>query len=260
MSAAVSALDRFRLDGKVALVTGASRGLGAGMAAGLAAAGADVVLHASEQPATATAAAIASATGKTPVTLTADLADRAAADRLMADAIAVHGRLDILINNAGLIRRRPAAEHPDDDWDRVLEVDLSNVFRLCRAAGRHMIARGQGGKIVNIASLLSFQGGVTVPGYAAAKGGVMQLTKALANEWAAHRINVNAIAPGYMETDNTAALRADASRHRQITERIPAGRWGTPEDLAGAAIFLASPASDYVNGHVLVVDGGWMGR
>ena len=260
MSAAVSALDRFRLDGKVALVTGASRGLGAGMAAGLAAAGADVVLHASEQPAAATAAAIASATGKTPVTLTADLADRAAADRLMADAIAVHGRLDILINNAGLIRRRPAAEHPDDDWDRVLEVDLSNVFRLCRAAGRHMIARAQGGKIVNIASLLSFQGGVTVPGYAAAKGGVMQLTKALANEWAAHRINVNAIAPGYMETDNTAALRADASRHRQITERIPAGRWGTPEDLAGAAIFLASPASDYVNGHVLVVDGGWMGR
>ena len=260
MSAAVSALDRFRLDGKVALVTGASRGLGAGMAAGLAAAGADVLLHASEQPAAVTAAAIASATGKTPVTLTADLADRAAADRLMADAIAVHGRLDILINNAGLIRRRPAAEHPDDDWDRVLEVDLSNVFRLCRAAGRHMIARGQGGKIVNIASLLSFQGGVTVPGYAAAKGGVMQLTKALANEWAAHRINVNAIAPGYMETDNTVALRADASRHRQITERIPAGRWGTPEDLAGAAIFLASPASDYVNGHVLVVDGGWMGR
>jgi len=260
MNAAVSALDRFRLDGKVALVTGASRGLGAGMAAGLAAAGADVLLHASEQPAVATAAAIASATGKTPVTLTADLADRAATDRLMADAIAAHGRLDILINNAGLIRRRPAAEHPDDDWDRVLEVDLSSVFRLCRAAGRHMIERGQGGKIVNISSLLSFQGGITVPGYAAAKGGVMQLTKALANEWAAHRINVNAIAPGYMETDNTAALRADAARHRQITERIPAGRWGTPEDLAGAAIFLASPASDYVNGHVLVVDGGWMGR
>jgi 2-dehydro-3-deoxy-D-gluconate 5-dehydrogenase len=257
VSAVVSALDRFRLDGKVA---GASRGLGAGMAAGLAAAGADVVLHASEQPAAATAAAIGSTTGRTPITLTADLADRRAAERLMAEAIAAHGRLDILINNAGLIRRRPAAEHPDDDWDRVLEVDLSSVFRLCRAAGRHMIERGQGGKIVNIASLLSFQGGITVPGYAAAKGGVMQLTKALANEWAAHGINVNAIAPGYMETDNTAALRADASRQRQITERIPAGRWGTPEDLAGAAIFLASSASDYVNGHVLVVDGGWMGR
>jgi 2-deoxy-D-gluconate 3-dehydrogenase len=254
------ARDRFRLDGKVALVTGASRGLGAGMAAGLAAAGADVVLHASAQPAAATAAAIASATGRTPVTLTADLADRAAADRLMVDAIAAHGRIDILINNAGIVRRRPAAEHPDDDWDAVIEVNLSSMFRLCRTAGRHMIERGQGGKIVNIASLLSFQGGITVPGYAAAKGGVMQLTKALANEWAPHGINVNAIAPGYMATDNTAPLRTDAVRNRQITERIPAGRWGTADDLAGAAIFLASPASDYVNGHVLVVDGGWMGR
>jgi 2-dehydro-3-deoxy-D-gluconate 5-dehydrogenase len=260
MSGAAPALDRFRLDGKVALVTGASRGLGAGMAAGLAAAGAEVVLHASAQPAAATAVAIASVTGRTPVTLTADLADRAAADRLMTDAIAAHGRLDILINNAGIVRRRPAADHPDDDWDTVLEVNLSSIFRLCRAAGRHMIERGQGGKIVNVASLLSFQGGITVPGYAAAKGGVMQLTKALANEWAAYRINVNAIAPGYMATDNTAPLRADATRLRQITERIPAGRWGTAEDLAGAAIFLASPAADYVNGHVLVVDGGWMGR
>jgi 2-dehydro-3-deoxy-D-gluconate 5-dehydrogenase len=260
VSAAVPGLARFRLDGKVALVTGASRGLGAGIAVALASAGADLVLHASEQPAAATAAAIASAGGRPPVTLTADLADRAAGDRLMTEAIAAFGRLDILINNAGLIRRHPAAGHSDGDWDRVLEVDLSSVFRLCRAAGRHMIERRQGGKIVNIASLLSFQGGLTVPGYAAAKGGVMQLTKALANEWAAQGINVNAIAPGYMETDNTAALRADATRHSQITERIPAGRWGTPEDLAGAAIFLASPASDYVNGHVLVVDGGWMGR
>jgi 2-deoxy-D-gluconate 3-dehydrogenase len=253
-------LDRFRLDGKVALVTGASRGLGAGMALALAGAGADVVLHASERPASTTAAAIASATGREPVTLTADLGDRAATDRLMTDAITAFGRLDILINNAGLIRRQAAMTHPDDDWDRVLEVDLSAVFRLCRAAGRHMIERGQGGKIVNVASLLSFQGGITVPSYAAAKGGVMQLTKALANEWATHRITVNAIAPGYMETDNTVALRADAARHRQITERIPAGRWGTPDDLGGAVIFLASPASDYVNGHVLVVDGGWMGR
>jgi 2-deoxy-D-gluconate 3-dehydrogenase len=250
----------FRLDGRVALVTGASRGLGAAMAVALAGAGADVVLHASQQPAAGTAAAIAEATGRTPVTLTADLVDRMASDRLVADTLAAFGRLDILINNAGLIRREPAATHGDDDWDRVLEVDLTSVFRLCRAAGRHMIERGQGGKIVNVASLLSFQGGITVPGYAAAKGGVMQLTKALANEWAPHRINVNAIAPGYMETDNTAALRADAVRHRQITERIPAGRWGTPQDLAGAAIFLSSPASDYVNGHVLVVDGGWMGR
>jgi len=159
-----------------------------------------------------------------------------------------------------MIRRAEAIELSEADWDSVLDVNLKSVFFLSQAAARWMLGRGRGGKIVNIASLLSFQGGITVPGYAAAKGGVMQLTKALANEWAAHRINVNAIAPGYMETDNTAPLRADAVRHRQITERIPAGRWGTPEDLAGAAIFLASSASDYVNGHVLVVDGGWMGR
>jgi 2-dehydro-3-deoxy-D-gluconate 5-dehydrogenase len=252
--------DLFRLVGRVALVTGASRGLGAGMAIALAGAGAEVVLHASERPAERTAAAIEEATGRVPTMLTADLGDRAAADRLIPAVIAAHGRLDILINNAGLIRRQPAATHADDDWDRVIEVDLSSVFRLCRAAGQHMIDRGQGGKIVNVASLLSFQGGITVPGYAAAKGGVMQLTKALANEWARHGINVNAIAPGYMETDNTEALRADPARHKQITDRIPAGRWGTPQDLGGAAIFLASAASDYVNGHVLVVDGGWMGR
>ena len=253
-------LDLFRLDGHVALVTGASRGLGAAMAAALAGAGADVVLHANERPATATADAIARETGRQPAVLTADLGDRGASDRLVADAIAAFGHVDILVNNAGLIRRQPAASHSDEDWDRVIEVDLSSVFRLCRDAGRHMIERQQGGKIINVASLLSFQGGITVPGYAAAKGGVMQLTKALANEWAAHRINVNAIAPGYMETDNTEALRADAVRHRQITERIPAGRWGAPQDLAGAAIFLASRASDYIHGHVLVVDGGWMGR
>jgi 2-deoxy-D-gluconate 3-dehydrogenase len=253
-------LDLFRLDGKVALVTGASRGLGAAMAAALAGAGADVVLHASERAATTTADRIAQETGRKAVTVTGDLADRATPGRLVADAIAAFGGLDIVINNAGLIRRHPAATHSDEDWDRVLEVDLSSVFRICRDAGRHMIERQQGGKIVNIASLLSFQGGVTVPGYAAAKGGVMQLTKALANEWAPHRINVNAIAPGYMETDNTEALRADAARHRQITDRIPAGRWGQPQDLAGAVLYLASRASDYVNGHVLVVDGGWMGR
>ena len=253
-------LDLFRLDGRVALITGASRGLGAAMAASLANAGADVILHGSDRPAETSATAIARATGRDPVLLTADLSDRQAADRLMDGALSAFGRLDILVNNAGLIRRAPAAHHTDDDWDRVIEVDLSNVFRLCRAAGRHMIDRQQGGKIINIASLLSFQGGITVPGYAAAKGGVVQLTKALANEWAPHHINVNAIAPGYMETDNTEALRGDPVRFRQITDRIPAGRWGTPQDLAGAVIFLASRASDYVNGHVLVVDGGWMGR
>jgi 2-dehydro-3-deoxy-D-gluconate 5-dehydrogenase len=258
-SAAVS-LDLFRLDGKVALVTGASRGLGRAIAIALADAGAEIALHASDQPARATAQAIAEATGRRTELVTADLADRGAADRMIDTAIARFGRVDILVNNAGIIRRRPAAEHSDEDWDAVLEVDLTNVFRLCRAVGRHMIERQQGGKIVNIASLLSFQGGINVPGYAAAKGGVVQLTKALANEWARHGINVNAIAPGYMETDNTAALRADQVRFRQITERIPAGRWGRPEDLAGAVLYLASRASDYVNGHVLVVDGGWMGR
>jgi 2-deoxy-D-gluconate 3-dehydrogenase len=164
-----------------------------------------------------------------------------------------------LINNAGIIRRQSADEHTDEFWDAVIEVNLSSVFRLSRAVGRHMLERGSG-KIINVASLLSFQGGITVPGYAAAKGGVAQLTKALANEWASRGINVNAIAPGYMITENTTSLRADDMRMRQITDRIPAGRWGTPADLAGAAVFLASTASDYVNGHVLAVDGGWLAR
>lgn len=240
----------FDLSGKVALVTGASRGLGAGMAAGLEAAGAQVVRHASK-PSGATAA------GKF---FFADLAERAAANRLVPEVIAEFGRLDILVNNAGMTWRKPAAEHPDELWDEVIAVNLSSVFRLSRAAGAHMLERGGGGKIINIASMLSFQGGITVPGYAAAKGGVAQLTKALANEWAAQGINVNAIAPGYMKTDNTSALQVDPVRSRQILERIPAGRWGEPSDLVGASVFLASRASDYVNGHVLVVDGGWMGR
>ncbi len=252
--------DLFRLDGKVALVTGASRGLGAAIAQALASAGADVVLHSSTQPADATARAIQSGSGRRTATVVADLAQPGAAATLASQAIAAFGHIDILVNNAGTIRRAPAADHQDADWDAVIAVNLSSIFRLSREVGRHMIERGQGGKIVNVASLLSFQGGVTVPGYAAAKGGVAQLTKALANEWAQHRINVNAIAPGYMETDNTEALRKDATRFRQISERIPAGRWGKPEDLAGAAVFLASQASDYVHGHVLVVDGGWMGR
>jgi 2-deoxy-D-gluconate 3-dehydrogenase len=253
-------LDRFRLDGQVALVTGASRGLGAAMALALAQAGADVALHASEQPPAATAEAIAKTTGRRTVQLTGNLADRAASDRLVPETVAALGRLDILVNNAGTIRRHPAAHHSDEDWDAVIEVNLTSMFRLCRAAGRHLIERGAGGRLVNVASLLSFQGGITVPGYAAAKGGVVQLTKALANEWAPHGITVNAIAPGYMETDNTTALRADAVRYRQITERIPAGRWGRPDDMAGAVVYLASPASAYVTGHVVVVDGGWMGR
>lgn len=250
--------DLFRLDGKVALVTGSSRGLGAGMAAALAAAGADLVLHDREAPCNTEAQL--KALGARTACVAADLSDRGAADRLVADALSAMGRIDILVNNAGIIRREPAATHGDEDWDAVIEINLTAVFRLSRAVGAQMIDRGEGGKIVNIASLLSFQGGITVPGYAAAKGGVAQLTKALANEWAAHRISVNAIAPGYMATDNTAPLRANDTRARQILERIPASRWGTPEDLAGPVVFLASAASDYVTGHVLLVDGGWMAR
>ena len=249
----------FDLSGKVALVTGASRGLGAAMAHALADAGADVALHASERPPSATESAIA-AKGRRAHSFTANLAKREETARLVPDVLKAFGRIDIVVNNAGTILRKPAAEHPDEYWDEVIEVNLSSVFRLTRDAGAHMLERGGGGKIVNIASLLSFQGGITVPGYAAAKGGVAQLTKAFANEWASRRINVNAIAPGYMNTDNTTALQADPVRSRQIGERIPAGRWGQPDDLAGAVVFLSSRASDYVNGHVLVVDGGWLGR
>ena len=252
-------LDCFRLDGRVALVTGASRGLGDAMARALAAAGADVALHARTAPPSTTATAIASSTGRRTTLLTGDLAEPDAAERIVRETLSAFGRLDVLVNNAGIIRRRAASEHTDEDWDAVIAVNLSSVFRLCRTAGHHMLQRGSG-KIVNIASMLSFQGGVTVPGYAASKGGLVQLTKALANEWAARGVNVNAIAPGYMETDNTSALRADEARMREITSRIPAGRWGTPQDLAGTVVFLSSSASDYVHGHVLAVDGGWLAR
>jgi 2-dehydro-3-deoxy-D-gluconate 5-dehydrogenase len=252
--------DLFELGGKVALVTGASRGLGAAMAVALATAGAQVALHASERPCADTAAEIEKVRRGSTRCVTAHLADRAAVDRLVPEVLAAFGALDIVVNNAGVIRRQPAAQHSDALWDEVIEVNLTSMFRLSRAAAAHMIERGRGGKIINVASLLSFQGGINVPGYAAAKGGVAQLTKALANEWAPHRINVNAIAPGYMKTDNTRALQEDPVRSKQILDRIPAGRWGAPDDLAGAALFLASRASDYVHGHVLVVDGGWMGR
>jgi 2-deoxy-D-gluconate 3-dehydrogenase len=251
-------LDRFSLAGRVALVTGSSRGLGAAMAMALAEAGADIVLHDRGEACDAERA-IRETTGVRTCCLSADLSDRGAADRLAAAAVEAMGRVDILVNNAGIIRRSPAAQFPDADWDDVIEVNLTAVFRLCRSIGAGMVARGSG-KIVNVASLLSFQGGVTVPSYAAAKGGVAQLTKALANEWAGRGVNVNAIAPGYMRTENTRPLQDDAVRYRQIAERIPAGRWGEPPDLAGAVVFLASAASDYVHGHVLVVDGGWMGR
>jgi len=251
-------LQLFDLTGKVALVTGASGGLGAAIAVGLAEAGADVVVHGNSRPPADARDAVA-ALGRRALAVTGDFRDRDFVNGLVPDIVRELGRFDILINNAGAIRRAPAAEHGDEDWDTIIEVNLTSVFRLARAAGRHFLTQGRG-KIVNIASLLSFQGGITVPGYAAAKGGVAQLTKALSNEWAGRGINVNAIAPGYMVTDNTAALRADPVRSRQILERIPTGRWGEPRDLAGAAVFLSSAASDYVNGHVLVVDGGWMGR
>jgi 2-deoxy-D-gluconate 3-dehydrogenase len=252
-------LDRFGLKGKNALVTGSRTGLGAGIAVGLAQAGANVVVNGSREDGMQKVCAAVRACGVKAVAAVADVADPKECERLVSLSIQELGSLDILINNAGIIRRSPAADYPAGDWADVLEINLNAVFRLSQRAGREMLRQGSG-KIVNIASLLSFQGGVFVPAYAASKGAVAQLTKSLANEWASKGVNVNAIAPGYMETDNTAALRADPVRSRQILERIPAGRWGTPEDMAGAAVFLSSAASDYLHGHILVVDGGWMAR
>ncbi|MDZ4804885.1 MAG: glucose 1-dehydrogenase [Candidatus Eisenbacteria bacterium] len=251
----------FGLHGKVALVTGSSRGLGRAMARSLAQAGAHVIVNARD---TGSLAAVQAELGGLTndsecIGFGADLSDRSAVQRLIAQSIEWKGRLDILVNNAGIIRRAPAAEHSDSDWDDVINVNLNGVFTACREAGRHMIAGGSG-KIINIASLLTFTGGITVPGYAASKGAVGQLTKALSNEWAAKGVQVNAIAPGYMKTDNTVALQADPVRSKDILSRIPANRWGEPSDLAGTVVFLASPASDYVTGQVLAVDGGWCGR
>ena len=251
-------LDIFDLHGKTALVTGSSRGLGLGIALALAEAGAEIALHGSSSVPPDSTKQVEEAGGK-PTVVTGDVSDADACTRMIDKVMTDFGRIDILVNNAGTIRRSPAADYSWEDWSAVLETNLSSVFRLSQLAGRQMLAQGSG-KIINIASLLTFQGGVFVPSYAAAKGGVGQLTKAFANEWASRGINVNAIAPGYMETDNTAALRADPVRSRQILERIPAGRWGTLSDLGGATIFLASRASDYMHGHILVVDGGWMSR
>jgi len=254
------ALDQlFSLEGKVALVTGASRGIGAAIALALAEAGADVAVHGNHTPGAATAARVRGA-GRRALEVVGDMADPATPDRLVRETVAALGRLDILVNNAGIIRRGPTVDTSDEDWMAVIDVNLHGVFRLCRAAGRHMLTAGAGGKIINIASLLSFQGGLNVPAYAAAKSAVAGLTRELSNEWAGKGLNVNAIAPGYMRTDNTEALQKDETRNRQILERIPAGRWGDPADLGGAAVFLASRASDYVNGHILAVDGGWLGR
>jgi len=253
------ASDAFRLDGQRALVTGAGTGIGAALALALAEAGADVACHGNRHAPSETATRV-TALGRKAAVVAGDLADGAVAAGLVEQAAAaLGGDVDILVNNAGIIRRAPAAESTDADWDAVIAVNLTATYKLCRAAGQRMLARGRG-KIINVSSLLAFQGGITVPSYAASKGAVAQLTKALANEWAGRGVNVNAIAPGYIRTDNTAALAADATRNRQILERIPAGRWGEPGDLGGAVVFLASRASDYVSGHVLVVDGGWLGR
>jgi 2-deoxy-D-gluconate 3-dehydrogenase len=251
-------LDQFSLKGKSALVTGSSRGLGAAIAVAFAEAGANVAVHGSSSAPAATQQKLL-ALGVKSAALVGDVGDASACARLIEETVQHLGTIDILVNNAGIIRRSPAAEHSEDDWKAVIDVDLTSVFRLTQHAGRHMLARGSG-KIINIASLLTFQGGILVPSYAAAKGAVGQLTKAFANEWASKGINVNAIAPGYMDTDNTEALRNNPERARQILERIPAGRWGKPQDLAGAAVFLASAASNYVHGHILVVDGGWLNR
>jgi 2-dehydro-3-deoxy-D-gluconate 5-dehydrogenase len=256
----LSILDRFKLDGKTALVTGARRGIGKAMAVALAEAGADIVgTSATMEAQGSEVSREVEAHGSRFWGYACDLGDRQAVYGLIEKVNRECPPIDILVNNGGTILRKPAAEHPDEYWDRILEVDLSAQFVLARAFGRGMLERGSG-KIVFTASLLSFQGGITVPGYAAAKGGVAQLTKALANEWAGRNVQVNAIAPGYIATDNTTALRADPARNPAILSRIPAGRWGDPRDLAGAVVFLASPAADYVSGTVLTVDGGWMGR
>ena len=247
----------FDLSGKVAIVTGGYKGLGRGMAIGLAEAGADVVLVDREE-ARETADVVRSF-GRKTLTFSADLISIERIPEIVGKTIEKLGKVDILINCAGTIRRTPAIDYSVKDWDEVMAVNSRTVFFFSQAVARDMMKRKYG-KIINIASLLSFQGGILVPAYSASKGAVAQVTKALANEWAAQGININAIAPGYMATDNTKALREDAQRSKAILDRIPAGRWGTPEDLAGVAVFLASPASDYVNGHVLVVDGGWMAR
>ena len=247
----------FDLTGKRALVTGANTGIGQAIAVALAEAGADVALAGRSAP-DETLAMIA-ATGRKAVDLRADLSSTAPVQGLVEAAVGALGGLDILVNNAGIIRRNDLADFTEEDWDAVVDTNLKTLFFLSQAAARVMAGQGAG-KIINIASLLSFQGGIRVPSYAAAKSGVAGLTRAMANELAPKGVQVNAIAPGYIATNNTAALQADETRNRQIMERIPAGRWGSPADIAGAAVFLASGASDYVTGHILAVDGGWLAR
>ncbi len=256
----MSILNQFKLDGKIALVTGCKRGIGKGMAVALAEAGADIIgVSASLEPIGSGVEKEVRALGRNFKGYTADFSDRKALYAFIAEVKADFPRIDILVNNAGSILRKPAAEHPDEYWDKIIEINLNAQFILSREIGKEMVKRGCG-KIIFTASLLTFQGGITVPGYAASKGGVGQLAKALANEWAGKGVNVNAIAPGYIATDNTEALRADSERCASILTRIPAGRWGKPSDFKGPIVFLASEASNYMHGTVMLVDGGWMGR
>jgi 2-dehydro-3-deoxy-D-gluconate 5-dehydrogenase len=251
-------LDKFKLDGKVAVVTGAARGLGQGMAIALAEAGADLsvvdVIGCTET------LEIIKKLGRKAVAIQLDLCAAGAPQKIVDQTVAGLGRLDILVNNAGIIRRADFLEFPEKDWDDVMNLNIKAVFLLSQTAARQMVAQGQGGKIISTASMLSFQGGIRVPSYTSSKSAVMGLTRLMACELGPKRINCNALAPGYMATDNTAALRADEKRNADIVARIPAGRWGTPEDLQGAVVFLASAASDYVNGYTIAVDGGWLAR
>jgi len=251
-------LESFRLDNKIALVTGSAGGMGQAIAIALAQAGATIATHDIKPP--ANTVEIIEAAGSKAAAFSADLADTAAPEALFKQVLDTFGRVDILVNNAGIILREDAINVPLADWLKVIQINQTAVFQLSQLVGRDLIKRNDLGKIINIASLLSFQGGIRVPAYAAAKGAVAQITKALANEWAAKGIQVNAIAPGYIATNNTAALRADPVRSKAILERIPAGRWGQPTDIAGTAVFLASPAANYITGHVLAVDGGWLAR
>jgi 2-deoxy-D-gluconate 3-dehydrogenase len=250
-------LNSFNLDGKVAAVTGPTRGIGRAFALSLAEAGADIALL--QRTENQDIKKQIENLGRRCEIISCDLEKSDEVRESIPSVVSQFGQIDILINNAGIQRRSPAVDFSEKDWDDVININLKTVWTLCQQAGRYMVEQKQG-KIINVASLLSFQGGLTVPAYAAAKGGVGQLTKALANEWAKHNINVNAIAPGYIATDMNTALINDETRNRQILERIPAGRWGLPEDFKGSAVYLASEASNYINGHLLTVDGGWMGR
>lgn len=252
-------LEQFKLDGKVAIVTGCNRGLGQAMAIALAEAGADILGVSASPQAPETEAAVRAA-GRRFVYVSADLRSLEPIPRIVGTVLETYGRLDILVNNAGIIKRNEALSFTEAEWDDVMNLNLRTVFFLSQAAARHWVAQKQKGKIINVASMLSFQGGIRVPSYTASKSGIRGLTMALSNEWAKHGINVNAIAPGYMATDNTEALRNDPQRSQEILSRIPAGRWGEASDLAGAVVFLASSASDYVHGYTLAVDGGWLGR